>query len=118
MARRRFLETIAAALLCAALAACGRIGSLADSTCALGFGVTPDSLTVTVGQTAKLRALVGGACYRSVTWTSNDTTIAYVSWLPGDSALVRGVRPGSTVVFGQPIAEWRIWTRTPVTVKP
>ncbi len=118
MAKRRYLETIAAALLCAALAACGRIGSLADSTCALGFGVTPDSLTVAVGQTAKLHALEGGACYRSVTWTSNDTTIAYVSWLPGDSALVRGVRPGTTVVFGQPIAEWRIWTRTPITVKP
>ena len=40
-----------------------------------------------------------------------------VSLLPGDSALVRGVRPGTTIIYGQPIAEWGIWTQTPVTVK-
>ena len=116
MAQRRFPRTIAAALLCACAAACGRLGSLADSTCALGFGVTPDSVSLGSGETTKLRALVSGACYRSVSWKSKDTTIAVVSWLPGDSALVRGVRPGTTIIYGQPIAEWGIWTQTPVTV--
>ena len=77
---------------------------LSDKVCPADLRIawSPQDTTIAVGQmfTAKLALFACAGTKRltdTITWRAQDTTVAAVD---STSGLVRGVRPGRTIVFG------------------
>lgn len=69
--------------------------------CFTGVQISPSSLTLTVGQTADLTAVLtpAGANYQSVSWSSDNTAIATVAKTGnGTTATVTARSPGTAII--------------------
>src|SRR5262245_27515869 len=61
------------------------------------LGIDPPSITVMVGEDQTISARRAGEAVSGVTWTSSDDSIARVT-AGGESATVRGVKPGTASI--------------------
>jgi uncharacterized protein YjdB len=76
--------------------------------------VTPSSLSLNVGQTAPLVAIVSNSTNQSVTWTSSTPAVATVS----ATGVVTAVAPGTAVITATSVADPTARSAAAVVVNP